>query len=487
MVHGGHRPMHACCLLTLFFIMADSRVPPRLLAGGTRAVRAAAVKTIRRPVGLPSHLREHKVNVPPSSRYRFSTPLARFAFLSSSSSSRLSPIFSTGSLSASSSSSSSDRAAGEWTTVPLRVYIEDTDAFGVAYYANYAKFFERAVQARAGLWLQQEKKGGGLRTATPTLFSINNMRYKKPAILGQLLNVKSRVVDHDAHSVNEEMVISDADSGDVLNSATVRWGFVDPGSTTCEDDNDGALVCSVVNSPLPSSSMFNTAVEDRQPQADIDMGSDASAAIATVEEQLRVEQRRFGCAVRKTRASVLVEDVDATGFLSPASTLRYFERSRSDLTGGPGAGLRSLHESGISIFVAKIDQMTLGTLGRRPRVGAPLEVRTYTLLKDKPGTMLKMWQELWACERGYSEDAAFDDTAELVATAEVTTMTVDSATSRPTKAPQWLYDRVKQLSSSSQLSAEKESNLRKSNRIGKGEIIELKLWPSHSESLVDNE
>ena len=185
-----------------------------------------------------------------------------------------------------------------------------------------------------------------MRATVPTLFRIDNMRYKKPAILGQLINVNSRVVHYDTHSVVEEMVISDADSGDVLNSATVQWGFVDADSTI-DSDNDGtALVRSITNTLLPLSLLPSMSMEDGyQPQQQSDKDQ-ASGANSTVEEKLRLEKRRSGCAIRKTKASVLVEDVDATGFLSPASTLRYFERSRSDLTGGPGAGLRSLHESG---------------------------------------------------------------------------------------------------------------------------------------------
>ena len=34
--------------------------------------------------------------------------------------------------------------------LPLRVYIEDTDAYGVVYWANYLKFFERAVVDAVG-------------------------------------------------------------------------------------------------------------------------------------------------------------------------------------------------------------------------------------------------------------------------------------------------------------------------------------------------
>ena len=66
-------------------------------------------------------------------------------------------------------------------------------------------------------------------------------------------------------------------------------------------------------------------------------------------------------------------------------------------------------------------------------------------------------------------------------------MTVDSATSKPTKAPQWLYDRVKQLSSSFKASENEDLNLSKKSRIEKGKIVELKLWPSESDSVMSSD
>lgn len=68
----------------------------------------------------------------------------------------------------------------EW---PLRVYIEDTDAGGIVYYANYLKFFERARSE----WLrtlgfnQQELMEQGARFVVRDL----NIRYRKPAILDE--------------------------------------------------------------------------------------------------------------------------------------------------------------------------------------------------------------------------------------------------------------------------------------------------------------
>ena len=68
----------------------------------------------------------------------------------------------------------------EW---PLRVYIEDTDAGGIVYYANYLKFFERARSE----WLrtlgfnQQVLMQQGVRFVVRDL----SIRYRKPAMLDE--------------------------------------------------------------------------------------------------------------------------------------------------------------------------------------------------------------------------------------------------------------------------------------------------------------
>ena len=66
----------------------------------------------------------------------------------------------------------------EW---PLRVYIEDTDAGGIVYYANYLKFFERARSE----WLrnigfdQQVLMRGAIRFVVREV----NVKYRQPALL----------------------------------------------------------------------------------------------------------------------------------------------------------------------------------------------------------------------------------------------------------------------------------------------------------------
>ncbi len=70
----------------------------------------------------------------------------------------------------------------------LRVYLEDTDAGGVVFYANYLKFFERARTE----WLRALGFGQqALRESTGALFVVTDtrVRYLAPARLDDLLQV----------------------------------------------------------------------------------------------------------------------------------------------------------------------------------------------------------------------------------------------------------------------------------------------------------
>lgn len=74
----------------------------------------------------------------------------------------------------------------------LSVYFEDTDAFGVVYYANYLKFMERArsdMIRAAGVDQVEEMN----RSGSAYVVAEANIRYLKPARLGDDLVVVSTV------------------------------------------------------------------------------------------------------------------------------------------------------------------------------------------------------------------------------------------------------------------------------------------------------
>ena len=71
---------------------------------------------------------------------------------------------------------------------PIRVYLEDTDAGGIVFYANYLKYFERARtewlrSLGIGHWALREQAGGMFVVADATL------KYLRPARLDDELIV----------------------------------------------------------------------------------------------------------------------------------------------------------------------------------------------------------------------------------------------------------------------------------------------------------
>lgn len=79
-----------------------------------------------------------------------------------------------------------------YSTLPIRVYYEDTDAGGVVFYANYLKFFERGRTE----WLRQlGVNQTELALKENRIFVVKGLdiRYKKPARLDDLLSIQSKV------------------------------------------------------------------------------------------------------------------------------------------------------------------------------------------------------------------------------------------------------------------------------------------------------
>jgi len=79
-----------------------------------------------------------------------------------------------------------------YSTLPIRVYYEDTDAGGVVFYANYLKFFERGRTE----WLRQlGVNQTELAAREDRIFVVKGLdiRYKRPARLDDLLSIQSKV------------------------------------------------------------------------------------------------------------------------------------------------------------------------------------------------------------------------------------------------------------------------------------------------------
>jgi acyl-CoA thioester hydrolase len=106
----------------------------------------------------------------------------------------------------------------------LSVYFEDTDAYGIVYYANYLKFMERArsdMIRAVGVDQAAELRVSGSAYAVVEV----DIRYRKPARLGDDLLVVSTVEAVHAASVHiQQQVMRGTEE---MTSARVIAAFLD--------------------------------------------------------------------------------------------------------------------------------------------------------------------------------------------------------------------------------------------------------------------
>ena len=106
----------------------------------------------------------------------------------------------------------------------LSVYFEDTDAYGIVYYANYLKFMERArsdMIRAVGVDQAAELRASGSAYAVVEV----DIRYRKPGRLGDDLLVVSTVEAVNAASVHiQQRVMRGAE---ILTTARVIAAFLD--------------------------------------------------------------------------------------------------------------------------------------------------------------------------------------------------------------------------------------------------------------------
>jgi len=106
----------------------------------------------------------------------------------------------------------------------LTVYFEDTDAYGIVYYANYLKFMERArsdMIRAVGVDQAAELRRSGSAYAVVEV----DIKYRRPARLGDDLQVISHVDQVRASSVNIQQRVMRGQ--EVLTDATVTAAFLD--------------------------------------------------------------------------------------------------------------------------------------------------------------------------------------------------------------------------------------------------------------------
>jgi acyl-CoA thioester hydrolase len=106
----------------------------------------------------------------------------------------------------------------------LTVYFEDTDAYGIVYYANYLKFMERArsdmIRAVGVDQAAELSRSGGAYAVVEV-----DIRYRRPARLGDDLQVVSSIEQLRASSVRIQQRVMRG--SELLTDAIVTAAFLD--------------------------------------------------------------------------------------------------------------------------------------------------------------------------------------------------------------------------------------------------------------------
>jgi len=107
-------------------------------------------------------------------------------------------------------------------SLPVRVYIEDTDAAGIVYYVNYLKFMERARTE----YLRNIGFGHYLLTED-YLFVVRkaDIRYRQAAKMDDLLTASAQVVKQGKASLQFKQTVER--DGELLSEATIEIACVD--------------------------------------------------------------------------------------------------------------------------------------------------------------------------------------------------------------------------------------------------------------------
>lgn len=302
------------------------------------------------------------------------------------------------------SHSQEDGVITTFTTPPMQVYIEDTDAYGIMYNSNYLRSFDRALHMTTTKYNNNYKNNNmgnrdGTNAAYPisgnhegwSIVSVANQRFGASPTLGQEFLIQGQLQRQQDTEEVWDMQLQSLDGSIVYN--TVKDLKIQVGN----GDDSSTIHSSLANIPP------------------FDM--------ATIQPTTIRPPDHF---------PVYRDEIDAhwQGHLPLRNVLNLFERSRSNALGGPEA-LRRLEQDPIHpviIVVTSITDLTLVDEGTFLLPGQVVAVETAMVVKRK-GMVIECYQTL----RSTSSPSA------RLAQGKVSLMMLDAKSRRPTtKLPDWV-------------------------------------------------
>jgi len=327
-------------------------------------------------------------------------------------------------------------------TSPVPVYIEDTDAYGVIYNANYIRAYDRALHRTSILSSSSSGSTSSLSSSTSvitqhdgwSIASIENMKFKSSPPLGGEYVIRGTLkpsnsnINSSSGGMEEiwDMEMTDIDGSVVYNTAT--------GVHIAHPPMTSHLL---LQQPL-----FEDKTSSRswlpQPQP-FQIPSTSSSCIYSF-PTFRDEY-----------------DTHLSTHLPLFSLLKLFERCRSNMLGGPNELEKLQNEHGLLFVVTSVkdgslvcyeDIMKYNTVVMTP--GVEVFVKTDVVVKRK-GMIIDCYHtaflKIQSDEKG--KDAAEEEgrgkveNGVIIGQAIISLMSIDGTSRRPTsKLPQFLLDRL---------------------------------------------
>jgi acyl-CoA thioesterase FadM len=315
-----------------------------------------------------------------------------------------------------------------FTTPPMQVYIEDTDAYGIMYNSNYLRSFDRALHVTTTQYNTTNKQRDANRSIRISeqhegwsIVSVGKQRFGASPRLGEDFVIEGtlqRMNEDDSEEV-WDMEMKSLDGKTVYNWVKDVTIQVMEQQAKDNDDHD--------EHPSRPTQALHSSLEDIS-QFDMD----------SIKPNFMCKEDYF---------TVYRDEIDAhwQGHLPLRNVLNLFERSRTNALGGPD-GLRRMQEddeNAVVVVVTGVSDLTLIDEGTMLIPGQVVAVETAMVVKRR-GMVVECYQTLrstpGSSDVGDSagKDKEADCSTARLAQGKVTLMMLDAKTRRPTtKLPGW--------------------------------------------------
>ena len=286
-----------------------------------------------------------------------------------------------------------------WTSPTKQIFIEDTDAYGVIYNANYARCYERA--------LSHAPRKEGTAGEEMILSSVEAQKYGGSPQLGGNYVIQAERREPSSSSADEQVWSVELTSPPVEDAPTVVY--------------NSAQVTLSRGQPLKV-----VEVASPTPQAE---GVHCEYKFIAYKDELDTYIQQ--------------EDGKAEYYASVRSAMCYFERARSSFLGGPNM-LRKLQEEENLLYVVTSNSDCHAYFDTILVEG---DIEGGEEMKLRPGDEVSTETVFAVRRRGMIVDCRHrlylgDGPRRLLAKATITIMALNGTTRRPTsKLPQWLVDK----------------------------------------------